>query len=301
MKNKTQGFTLAEILVAIVIGMISIAAAFSAYNYFSKSYASVSQKASISKSAREALSLIASDLRNTGYYHVDFESKNCMKWNANNMNQHLIGITHGDKRNQRAGKHKQADSFQAYYSKSAKDHKRIKYELKKYQDNSPDKGEYYLMRDVTLNFVGHDPSRGCPSWSRNYNMVADEILLVPYVEDFQIIPKDKDGNVIFPACTSCSNLENASGGQSKSIQNMPKVHTVDVYLTVRSPKETFKNDRKINIQNGESPYGSNITITGDKYHRETFFVSVHTRNLATPVVVSEQTGESISQTSSYNK
>jgi hypothetical protein len=82
---------------------------------------------------------------------------------------------------------------------------------------------------------------------------------------------------------------------------MPKVHTVDVYLTVRSPKETFKNDRKINIQNGESPYGSNITITGDKYHRETFFVSVHTRNLATPVVVSEQTGESISQTSSYNK
>ena len=42
MKNKTQGFTLAEILVAIVIGMISIAAAFSAYNYFSKSSASVS-------------------------------------------------------------------------------------------------------------------------------------------------------------------------------------------------------------------------------------------------------------------
>ena len=29
--------------------------------------------------------LIASGtLRNTGYYHVDFESKNCMKWNANN-------------------------------------------------------------------------------------------------------------------------------------------------------------------------------------------------------------------------
>ena len=66
MKNKTQGFTLAETLVAIVIGMISIAAAFSAYNYFSKSYASVSQKASISKSPRESLSLIASDLRNTG-------------------------------------------------------------------------------------------------------------------------------------------------------------------------------------------------------------------------------------------
>ena len=93
-------------------------------------------RSSNSNNSTEALSLIASDLRNTGYYHVDFESKNCMKWNAKNMNQYLIGITHGDKRNQRAGKHKQADSFQAYYSKSAKDHKRIKYELKKYQDSS---------------------------------------------------------------------------------------------------------------------------------------------------------------------
>ena len=68
MKNRTLGFTLTETLVAIVIGMISVIAAFSAYNYFSKSYDSVSQKAAISKSAREALSLIASDLRNTGYY-----------------------------------------------------------------------------------------------------------------------------------------------------------------------------------------------------------------------------------------
>ena len=33
MKNKTLGFTLTETLVAIVIGMISVVAAFSAYNY----------------------------------------------------------------------------------------------------------------------------------------------------------------------------------------------------------------------------------------------------------------------------
>ncbi len=301
MKNKNLGFTLTETLVAIVIGMISVIAAFSAYNYFSKSYASVSQKAAISKSAREALSLIASDLRNTGYYHVDFESKNCMKFNANNINQFLIGITHGDKRNARAGKHKQSDAFQAYYSVSAKDHKRIKYELKQYQDNSPDKGQYYLVRDVVINFIGHDPSRGCPAWSRNYNMVVDEVMLVPYVEDLQIIPKDIDGNVVFPVCTSCSNLENASGGQTKSIQNMKKVHTVEVYLTVRSPKEVYKKDRKIRIQNGESPYGSDITISGDKYHRETFFVSVHTRNLAIPQVKIASSGQSIGVGTGYNK
>ena len=90
MKNKTLGFTLAETLVAIVIGFISVVAAFSAYNYFSKSYASISQKAAISKSARQALSLIATDLRNTGYYQLDFESKNCHGWNNNHINQFLI-------------------------------------------------------------------------------------------------------------------------------------------------------------------------------------------------------------------
>ena len=39
----------------------------------------------------------------------------------------------------------------------------------------------------------------------------------------------------------------------------------------------------------------------DRYYRETFFASVHTRNLAKPIAISETTGESIGQTTSYNK
>ena len=38
-----------------------------------------------------------------------------------------------------------------------------------------------------------------------------------------ISKKDKDGNVVFPVCTSCSSYENSKGGQIKSIQNMKKV------------------------------------------------------------------------------
>ena len=67
MKNNA-GFTLTETLVGMVIGLISIVAAFSAYNYYNKSYTSVSQKLAVNKSARDALSLITTDLRNTGYY-----------------------------------------------------------------------------------------------------------------------------------------------------------------------------------------------------------------------------------------
>ena len=51
MKSKNSGFTLTEVLVALVIGVISIAAAFASYGYFNKSYQSISQKAAINNIA----------------------------------------------------------------------------------------------------------------------------------------------------------------------------------------------------------------------------------------------------------
>ena len=70
MRSKNSGFTLAEVLVAVVIGVISIAAAFASYGYFNKSYKSVSQKAAINSAARDALTVIARDLRNAGYIEI---------------------------------------------------------------------------------------------------------------------------------------------------------------------------------------------------------------------------------------
>ena len=292
MIKKNSGFTLVEVLVAIVIGAISILAAFSSYNYFNKSYQSVSQKAAINSSAREVLAMLARDLRNTGYYHVDFENNNCEALRESQYD--YIGITHNKKWIN--GKYKQSDGLMVTYSISAKERIRIQYFLTQYQNSS----DWYLKRVVNINPIGHSRS-GCGAWTRNYNMPVDDEVLVPYIEDLQIIPKDKDGNIVFPVCTSCSTYENSQGGQSKSKQNMKKVHTVDVYMTLRSPKEVYAKAKTTKIINGEAPYGSNIDVPADKYYRETFFVSVHTRNLAKHVAISEQTGTSIGQTASYNK
>jgi type II secretory pathway pseudopilin PulG len=292
MRSNKSGFTLAEVLVATVIGMISIAAAFASYNYFQKSHKSVTQKAMVNGSAREVLAMIARDLRNTGYYHVDFENNNCEALRASQYD--FIGITN----NKRSinGKYKQSDGLMVTYSISAKERIRIQYFLTQYQNSS----DWYLKRVVNINPIGHSRS-GCGAWTRDYNMPVDDEVLVPYIEDLQIIPKDKDGNVVFPVCTSCSNYENSQGGQTKSKENMKKVHTVDVYLTLRSPKEVYAKAKPTKIINGEAPHGSNIDISADKYHRETFFVSVHTRNLAKHIAISEQTGTSIGQSSTYNK
>jgi type II secretory pathway pseudopilin PulG len=292
MRSNKLGFTLAEVLVATVIGMISIAAAFASYNYFQKSHKSVTQKAMVNGSAREVLVMIARDLRNTGYYHVDFENNNCEALRASQYD--FIGITNNKKWIN--GKYKQSDGLMVTYSISAKERIRIQYFLTQYQNSS----DWYLKRVVNINPIGHSRS-GCGAWTRNYNMPVDDEVLVPYIEDLQIIPKDKDGNVVFPVCTSCSNYENSQGGQTKSKENMKKVHTVDVYLTLRSPKEVYAKAKSTKIINGDAPYGSNIDVPPDRYYRETFFVSVHTRNLAKHVAISEQTGTSISQSSTYNK
>ena len=72
MRKQNSGFTLAEVLVATVIGVISIAAAFASYGYFNKSYKSISQKAAINSSAREALSILTKELRNAGYVDPNY-------------------------------------------------------------------------------------------------------------------------------------------------------------------------------------------------------------------------------------
>ena len=296
MKNKTLGFTLTETLVAIVIGMISVVAAFSAYNYFNKSYASISQKAAISKSAREALSLIARDLRNAGYIDPNFITSS---WEGirdqTRAEKQMIGVLqkYGGSSGT-AGRYNQADQLEIWYTISPYERKNVTYFILKYRDGSDN---FFLMREIRI-------------FGKGTVYPATDVI-VSNVEDFQVILKDKDGKVIEPVCTEiwgrCGPTEISQGARQqqgnmvKGQANQKLVHTADVYLTVRSPKEVYSKARRTKIQNGESPHGSNLTIPADKYHRETFFVSVHTRNLATPQVKIASSGQSIGVGTGYNK
>ena len=295
MKTRNSGFTLAEVLVSIVIGVISIAAAFASYNYFNKSYKSVSQKAAINSVARDALSLLTKELRNTGYVDPNYLS-DTLEGGRTERSIRMDFLSVSSRRF--GGKYGQSDYLQMWFANSAKESQYIVYMLQKYEGSSKD---YYLAKYATSNRHGSDA-----------NMYMRSELFIPYVEDFQIILKDKEGKILVPVCNSgCGSVEDAQGkgdlvstkyGQlTKGQANVDLVHTAEIYLTLRSPKEVYAKAKATKIINGESPHGSNIDIPADKYHRETFFVSVHTRNLAKPIAIAETTGESIGQTSSYNK
>ena len=294
MRSKNSGFTLAEVLVATVIGIISIAAAFASYGYFNKSYKSISQKANIKNTAREALSILTKELRNAGYVDPNYLS-NSPESNRTERTVRMDFISVSSKRF--GGKYGQSDYLQLWYTNSAKESHYIVYMLQKYQDSN----DYYLAKYATLN-----------RHASSANVYMRNELFIPYVEDFQVILKDKEGKILVPVCNSgCGSVEDSQGkgtvvntkyGQlTKGQANVDLVHTAEIYLTLRSPKEVYAKAKSTKIVNGEAPHGSNIDIPADKYHRETFFVSVHTRNLVKHVAISEQTGTSIGESSSYNK
>mgnify|MGYP000273966753 CR=1 FL=1 len=61
------GLTLIEILIGIAITTIMMAAMYTSYNVVNKSYSKVSEKAKISKSSRDLVSMLMRDIRMAGF------------------------------------------------------------------------------------------------------------------------------------------------------------------------------------------------------------------------------------------
>ena len=126
MRKQNSGFTLAEVLVATVIGIISIAAAFASYGYFNKSYKSISQKANINNTAREALSILTKELRNAGYVDPNYLA-NSPESNRTERTVRMDFLSVSSKRF--GGKYGQSDYLQLWYTNSAKESHYIVYML----------------------------------------------------------------------------------------------------------------------------------------------------------------------------
>lgn len=245
-RSKILGFTLVETLVAIVIGVISVTALFYSYQFFNKSYQGILDKASISQSGRDALRIIARDLRNAGYKDVNY-TPNFDRWIEQKDFEDFAG----------------ADFLAIYYNTSPSDRVRIYYRVRKYKNSN----DMYLSRDVVENPVTNPKQ-----------LLLNEII-VPYVTDFQVVLKDIDGKELKPVCIKCNagNLKHGTAAEGKA--NQSKVHTAEVYLTVRSPNKIYQKEKIWKIINYNSPTGRTQTLSPDRYHRETFFVSVYLRNI----------------------
>ena len=136
-----------------------------------------------------------------------------------------------------------SDSISIWYNSSGASVIKIKYFLKKYNTSS----DMYLAREVDGN--------------------AREI--VPNVEDFQVVLKDKQGRPLSPVCAVSSECS------QEGKDNQDEVHTVGVYITIRSPNKINKKKRGYRIVNANRT----INLSPDQYHRDTFYISVYLRNI----------------------
>ena len=270
--KKKPGMTLVEVLVAIVIGVISATAIFYSYNIFNKSYQSVVDKAKMNSASRNALSMILKDLRNAGYCDINY----------NNSCDRLI-----EKKDNRYAEVKNykvnfyqyfriggTDYLALEYNISPTDRVEIRYYLIAYDRKSLKEANgrfsFYLAREVIEKQIGKNPKKVYCKKYRNQTDCAP-IMITPFVSDFQVVFKDVNGEELNDVCFNCS-LQIAK-------DNQKKVHTAEIYLTVRSANQIYSADKKVIITNHDpGKKGLQQTIT-DRHHRETFFASAYLRNI----------------------
>ena len=238
--SRIKAFSLLETMVAMVVGAISIAAISYSYIYFSNSYQKISDKAKMSKAGRSSLQIIARDLRNAGYKNLNYTRSTWDRWIEK---KDTFNGTRGDK-------------LRIWYNTSSQDRVEINYYLEK--NNA---GETYLVREVIENPVVNPMKMNCERYDTQQNCAP--ITIIENATDFQVFFNDKNGSRI-------NNVD------ISSTENQSKVHTAEVYITVRSPSELLKNPISFDMLNGGT---SGQFTKRDRYLRETFYISVYLRNV----------------------
>ena len=239
-KIENKAFTLIETMVALVIGMIAIGAMYFSYQYFNNAHQSITDRANISELGRNSLSMIAKDLKNAGYKNINYsrsawDKKIEVKNNYNSQGADYLRIWYNSDQSTRM----QAE----YYIVKTGDQTNL---VKKLIENPQfENRQVYCERS--------DTQKNCKP-----------LVIVENVTDFQVVLKDINGG----------ELTTVGLSSADAIANQDKVHTAEIYVTVRSANELYKTNKITKMLNHNFSLQKN-----DQYHRETFFLSVYLRNL----------------------
>ena len=239
-KIKNKAFTLIETMVALVIGMIAIGAMYFSYQYFNNAHQSITDRANISELGRNSLSMIAKDLKNAGYKNINYsrsawDRKIEVKNNYNGQGADYLRVWYNSDQNTR---------IQAEY-----------YIVKTGNQTN-------LVKQIIENPIVDPKEYYCERYSSQKN--CKPLVIVENVTDFQVVLKDINGGELTAVGLSSAD----------AIANQDKVHTAEIYVTVRSANELYKANKITKILNHNFSLQKN-----DQYHRETFFLSVYLRNL----------------------
>ena len=239
-KIKNKAFTLIETMVALVIGMIAIGAMYFSYQYFNNAHQSITDRANISELGRNSLSMIAKDLKNAGYKNINYSRSTWDKKIEVKNNYNSQG----------------ADYLRIWYNSDQSTRMQAEYYIVKTGDQTN------LVKKLIENPQFENRQVYCERSDTQKN--CKPLVIVENVTDFQVVLKDINGG----------ELTTVGLSSADAIANQDKVHTAEIYVTVRSANELYKANKITKILNHNFSLQKN-----DQYHRETFFLSVYLRNL----------------------
>ena len=315
--KKSLGFTLIEILIGIVISTIMMAAMFTTYNVVNNSYSQVSDVAGISRAGRDVVSMMMRDVRMAGfkyYYGIfvgaeeDIPSQDYLEYVTGDTEDtkhysHAPIIIYKDTLNYKeiTGYTAIANSSEAKLtSEDAEETKSLslccdrihivygdfdantEQQYKKYRisyfalpikkmSGTQTLDKYYAIyrskeswKQPTIDDSGRwitEESEFCPD-------CYQAELMREYLVDMEFVALDRYG-------------EKINTDPAVDHDKLYDIRSVDIKLTFRSssPKGYFKRKIKNVVKSFDEQRMKSIE---DSFHRESIFVTVHTRNIGEP-------------------
>jgi len=297
------GLTLVEMLIAVVVSSLMMAAMYSTYTIINNSYSQVVDKAKISRSSRDLVELLIRDIRMSGfkYYlgtnelgypqqsYLEFiggatsikESHDPLVIIENQLGHNIDGTDPTTTKNDTGDLccdkiHIVFDDFNQIDKLQPYKRYKLTYYASPTQDADGTNQRYAVYKSKISWRQKRDSETASWSTATDGNWISDctecyhEQLVKDYVEDMEFIALDKEGKKLLP-------YPNPSDDSAR--QNLYKIRSVDIRLAFRSENEFFRFDARQGNERQLSGFSRTVKKYSDRYLRDSVVVTVYTRNI----------------------
>ena len=301
------GLTLIEILIGLVVSTLMMTAIFTTYQVVNNSYSQVTDRAKISRSGRDIVSMLMRDIRLAGFkYYLGVNSDDIsitdpLSFQGGTVEhvqdshdpliivQNKLGYSRDKTKDDSSTTQKSDDLccdrihiVYGDYDGSDPIQKYKKYRITYYaeirgeEENCDDTdGDISTDCDSANSYYGVYKTK--ESWDETAGswVIKDcgecyvDELIRDHLVDMEFIPYNIDGRVIMPP----------PHPNKDSRVDLYNIRSVDVRLTFRSKKEFFRYRAKIDSPRLVKGIGDRTREFFDRFLRDSVVVTVHTRNI----------------------
>ena len=273
------GLTLIEILIAIVITSLMMAAMVTSYNLVNSTYRQVTDRAKISQAGRDVVGTMLREIRMAGFKYMG----DMIVPPAGKINDHNPIRIYKNPQGTAGG----CDVIEIVYGgidyskptpgvAATKTHTRYKIT---YQCNVSKKKDLDTNTSVGYQLLKSKGKWNGSDWNYSGSGLYKEEQVLDFLQDLVFIPYDEKGKIM---------KSKSSGGDYWNKEYYPSnektydLRTVDIALIVRSTKKFYKNKtiRKILsiASTSTADKKRDLSIT-DRYFRDTIAVTANARNV----------------------